>query len=727
MYFGSYILALATLAIALSAAGYLAVASGKENYALASRWFYYLGVGLVIAASAYLLGSFLNNRFEFAYISGYSSNDLSTNYKVTSFWAGQEGSFLLWALFGVLLGLWVKSKAKEQLGWVMFFYLMAQLFLFALLNISSPFKLNQVIPPDGSGLNPLLQNFWMQIHPPIVFLGYAATFVPFAFAMAALATNKYDSWGKLAFPWAIFSVCSLGAGIFLGGYWAYETLGWGGYWSWDPVENASLVPWLGSIALVHGMILERHKGTFRKTNLFLAITTFLMVIYGTFLTRSGVLADFSLHSFVDLGMTVYLAIFLIAFTVISYGLWIYRAKSIATVQSGKSALTIEFTVYLGMLFLILSAFLVLLGMSSPLITRLFGDPSAVDISFYVITNLPIAILIGVVLGLTGVINWQETSRKELLRKLLLPVIIALVMALIAIIYKIYNLWHLLFIFTSGFAFIANIISLVKRFKRRGWEVVYIDIIHVGLGLMLIGIIISSAYGVNEKTPIIKDEPKSILGFEIIYKGITDISEAKQQANLVIHHGDSHYEANPIFIWSKQGLVRNPYIKKFLLYDLYISPEEIKTVEDSTAGHTHILTKGQMAIVAGYNITFAKFETGAHGVGDMMSIGAQLDITDSLGNASVITPVYNVTDSGAVLEPAKLPGSNTNVFLLKINADNGVVMIGLTEANSPAEFESSEALIVNISRKPLINFVWLGALMIIIGAAISMQRRIRQVQ
>ena len=162
------------------------------------------------------------------------------------------------------------------------------------------------MPSDGQGLNPLLQNPWMTIHPPIMFLGYAATAVPFAFAMAALWERRYDEWTKASMPWALVTVVTLGCAILLGGYWAYVTLGWGGYWGWDPVENSSLVPWLASAALVHGMLLQRARGRFRKLNFSLAILAYVLVVYATFLTRSGVLADFSVHSFVDLGITGWL-------------------------------------------------------------------------------------------------------------------------------------------------------------------------------------------------------------------------------------------------------------------------------------------------------------------------------------------------------------------------------------------------------------------------------------
>ncbi|MCP4582877.1 MAG: cytochrome c biogenesis protein CcsA [candidate division Zixibacteria bacterium] len=728
MILGTYIMALATVAALLSTIGYFIVARGNKAYVIAARWSYYLMTILVIFATTYLISLFLNDRFEFSYVAGYSSSDLSTNFKITSLWAGQEGSFLLWALLGVLLGLWVKYKAKEQLGWVMFFYLFGQLFLFVLMNISSPFALNQVVPADGRGLNPLLQNYWMQIHPPIMFLGYAATFIPFAFAMAALATKQYDRWVKLTFPWAIFSVCTLGAGIFLGGYWAYETLGWGGFWGWDPVENASLVPWLGSIALMHGMIIERHRGAFKKTNLFMAITTFLMVIYGTFLTRSGVLADFSVHSFVDLGLNAYLAVFLVGFTVISYGMLIYRAKSIKSSEPDKSPVSREFMVYLGMLFVILSAFLVLLGTSSPLLTKLLGDPSAVDISFYTITNMPIGIILGLILGLSGIFTWKASGRSELLRKLPLPVIISLVLVIAALFFGVTNAVHLLFIFTSGFAFIANLILLIKRIRRQGIKRLQADLTHTGFAIMLLGIIISAGYSSSEKGTLESGIQKDIQGFGMTFQGTHNISKDREEVHLEISRGETVFQANPVFVWSQQGLVRSPYIKKYLLYDLYISPEEIKELSASDDVKALTLAMDKTEKLDEYNITFKEFDTGSHMQGGAMSIGAVLEIESPYGKTSTITPRYIVTGAEEPeFEPAGIPDTDLNLFLLKLNADEGMVMLGITEADNVNEFSARKALIVEVTRKPLINLVWLGLIMIIFGSAISAYWRITEVK
>ena len=235
------------------------------------------------------------------------SRSLSTGYLVSGLWAGQEGTYLLWALLSAAIGvaLAVSSGKPGRLGEssVMKFYVLAHTLLLVLLLAASPFKKLSFTPADGAGLNPLLQDPWMVIHPPIVFVGYALYAVPFALAMAALARDDYKVWVVQALPLMVAAWLFLGAGILIGAKWAYGTLGWGGYWGWDPVENASLVPWLTGGALMHTLIMQRERGKMVRTNVVLATVSFLLVMYATFLTRSGVLTDFSVHSFSDLGMT----------------------------------------------------------------------------------------------------------------------------------------------------------------------------------------------------------------------------------------------------------------------------------------------------------------------------------------------------------------------------------------------------------------------------------------
>jgi cytochrome c-type biogenesis protein CcmF len=301
----------------------------------------FIGFAATITVSSMLLmHAILNHEFVYSYIIRYSSRDLPLVYLISSFWAGQEGSFLLWVLLGAWLGIILMFRARELEPQVMLIYNLNNLFLMVLLIKQSPFQMVPLAPSDGNGLNMLLQDPWMAIHPPIVFLGYAAYTIPFAYAISALWRRDYDVWIKPGLPWAIFAFVTLGAGIIIGGYWSYKVLGWGGYWGWDPVENASLLPWLSGMALMHGMILQKTQKKLRKTNFALAAFSFVLVIYCTFLTRSGVLANFSVHSFTDLGITGWLVLFMAVFIAVSLWLMVTRAKDITrlcTIFPGSSA------------------------------------------------------------------------------------------------------------------------------------------------------------------------------------------------------------------------------------------------------------------------------------------------------------------------------------------------------------------------------------------------------
>nr|MBA3898661.1 cytochrome c biogenesis protein CcsA [Bacteroidota bacterium] len=287
----------------------------------------------IIGTMFYLL---LNHRFEYHYIWQHSSMALPFKYVLSCFWEGQEGSFLLWTFWHVVLGIILIRIAKTWEAPVMATFSLVQVFLASMLLGtyffgyklgSNPFQLLREHPDmiglpflqnpnylsmiDGRGLNPLLQNYWMTIHPPVLFLGFAATLVPFSYAIAGLWTKKYTEWLKPAIPWTFFGVMIFGTGILMGGAWAYESLTFGGFWAWDPVENASLVPWLTLLGAAHVMVIHKNKGTSLFTTFFLTLISFILVLYSTFLTRSGVLGDTSVHSFTDMGMSGQLLVYLL--------------------------------------------------------------------------------------------------------------------------------------------------------------------------------------------------------------------------------------------------------------------------------------------------------------------------------------------------------------------------------------------------------------------------------
>ena len=596
----------------LSMAGYFMVAVGYREFRLSARIGYYVLLAFVILALVDLFTLFVGDKFNYSYVASYSSRDLSLQwphfFKVSALWAGQQGTFLLWLVFGTLLGLWVRSKAKENEGWVMFFYILAQSFLLILTIVSDPFKQLDFMPADGQGLNPLLQNYWMQIHPPIVFLGFASGCIPFAFAMASLAANKYDNWVKQTMPWAIFSMVTLGLGIFLGGYWAYETLGWGGYWAWDPVENASFIPWMTGIALVHGMVIERARGSWRRTNLFLAITLFMLVVYGTFLTRSGVLADFSVHSFVDLGYNNLLWASILFLGVISYGLWIYRARKMSVPNAHNEVLTQEFSTFLSVALLLPFTLLVLIWTSYPLITtilskipvisRISPTPAAIQAENYNMAGLVFGVIFAIIIGFNALLDWKKTQPEVFKKKLIVPTITSIITGIIFVLIawpRIVEKWSsvdmpevtfkviigalLVFLFFASamFGLVSNLIFIFNRIKS---GIVYLGgyISHVGFSILLLGIILSSVFSISKKANIGMGESKAVLGYDIKFDGTGKISPKEEKTEFTVTQGQSTFSGHTLSKEMRRGndvqYARTPYIEKSLFSDFYLSLENL---------------------------------------------------------------------------------------------------------------------------------------------------------
>ena len=331
----------------------------------------------VFGVVAILFAIIYNHYFEYHYAWSHSSLNLATEYMIASFWEGQEGSFLIWSFWQAILGLVIIKTNKKWEAPVMTVFAAVQAFLASMiLGVvfgdvkigSSPFMLVRdvlqdyrfvidpnLVPEDGTGLNPLLQNYWMVIHPPVLFMGFATTLVPFSYAIAGLWVGKYKEWIRPALPWAIFSALTLGVGILMGGYWAYETLNFGGYWNWDPVENAVYVPWLILVAGIHTMITFKKSATALKSSIILVIATFILILYSTFLTRSGVLGSASVHSFTDLGLSGQLLCYLGFFTLVSIVFCLRAWKYIPSSDKEASTYSREFWIFIGALTLCLMA------------------------------------------------------------------------------------------------------------------------------------------------------------------------------------------------------------------------------------------------------------------------------------------------------------------------------------------------------------------------------------
>ena len=726
---GNSLLAVACLMAVVATLGYgLALFNRNSLISLAQRA-YYLFTAATILMSAYLLLQIVNHNFALQYVHSYSSQDLPLGFLISTFWAGQVGSFLLWLLLLAVIGLFLIRRREENQAAVMFFYLLVNCFFLSLLVVRSPFLLIPAhalaqfpggVPPDGQGLNPLLQNFWMVIHPPVIFLGFALLAVPFSHALAALARNYYDNWARNALRWSVIGSATLGAGIFLGAYWSYETLGWGGYWAWDPVENASLIPWVLSVALIHGLVIELKRGILRRTNLLLALSCFLLVIYGTFLTRSGVLADFSVHSFTDLGTSAYMILFMIFFLGLSIVLLIVRLRSAATGLNLKDKYSADSVVLIGVFVLLLFALLTLAGTSAPLITRLFGEPANVSISYYNSNSLPLAVLMAFLIGIAPLLLRWDKSRSVLLRRLLPVLLLSAVSVVVAVLLGVRQVSHLLLVFSAAFAVCTNLLLIFLTPGRIGLRSGGF-LAHIGVGLLIIGILASSLFSRTEKINLYSGAtPTETLGARISYQGMRgDINTRDNALLLEVENGGQHFTADPKYFIARenQGLMRKPYIKKYWLYDLYLSPQSQKTVGD---GDKLILAKGQESQIGDYRIKFLDFDLGSHDAGAGMRVGARLEIShDSLTER--ITPYLAFHSSDMTSDTEPLPGGRGAVRLLDVRADAGMISLQFTGIEGLAVVD---LLILEVAKKPLINLVWLGLVLICVGMFLSFLRRLK---
>lgn len=436
------------------------------------------------------------------------------------------------------------------------------------------------VPVNGNGLNPLLQNYWMVIHPPTLFLGFASTVVPFAYVIGGLITKRYTEWIRPSVPWLIFSVMILGIGIIMGGYWAYETLNFGGYWNWDPVENSSLVPWIAGIASLHALVAYRKSKAFLKLTMFLVVGTFLLILYSTFLTRSGILGETSVHAFTDLGMSGQLLFLMIVYVVWMIALFVSHWRMIPVARKTIATNSAEFVLFLGIFALIIVGIIITIATSIPVFNSILGTNFATirDGSFfYYRWTIWFTIALAIFSGLGQFMYWKRVEKKKLSQAVLRPYLLAILCSAVVIFSIVfftrwefgfddrYKDWQELadlsgnslkmgvryirlafFIFTdeillfsSLFMVFANmdvLISLLRK-KKKTRIVTGGSIAHIGFGLMLIGFLFSSGYdqviskNVNpnelaalpqdariDNVLLEKNRPRDILGYQVTYLG-----------------------------------------------------------------------------------------------------------------------------------------------------------------------------------------------------------------
>lgn len=741
---GTLIVYLSCAAAAISAYAYYRSRGAETRFLSLARNSYGIMTVGVVAASVLLMVHILRHQFEYDYVWAYSSKSLPLDLLITTFWAGQEGSFLLWALCGSIIGIILMSHTRRRgiEAETMTIFGIVQGFLLLLLIAKSPFQYVWsvhpdapvgMIPQDGRGLNPLLQNFWMIIHPPILFAGFAMMAVPFVFAMSALWRKAYMEWIPNALPWVIAGTIALGTGIMLGGYWAYGVLGWGGWWGWDPVENSSLIPWIIGIILIHTMVVQRKTGGLAKTNFFLGICTYVLVVYSTFLTRSGILGSASVHSFVDPGAIAYalLVLWIGASLLFGFGMLILRWKDLRKFSTRSPLFTRESLLAISAAVMGASAFVILFGTSRPLLSQGTLEPS-----FYDKTNLPIAIALGFLLALSLVVQWKEDSSRRILKNSAVSFLAAVAVVVVLVLSGLHDILMGVFAFTSLFAFFVNLIRLYTV-ARENVRFTGGAIAHIGLAILFLGIIGSGHYGEKKTASLTMNVPKEVLGHQLTFKGSSPMPDGKWKFTVNVVKDGSSFDLDPVMYQSdyNNSLMRNPDYATFLTRDFYIEPVSLEEVApSSSSGPATILQlkKGETKTVGDVSVTFVRFDMDHKGmdpasVADGMPIGVVLEVKRGTLSEQLIPVTFYKGAQSTQVKPARTKDGAISFELQGMNVDThakgSVIELKIDGLGGPAGASSkSELLVIEASVKPFMSLVWAGAFLMIAGLGISLSTK-----
>ena len=814
---GQLLLLSAFAASALSVAAYFAAARAKNTEPLWNA-LGRVGWGAVTltttAAFGLLLYLLFTKQYQYAYVYKHVSNDLGWYYTFSALWEGQEGSFLLWIVYTSFVGgallIW---SSREYEAPLMTVFGLCQAFLVSMIvglpvgpielgttpfsGLAEAFPEAPVfqsnpgyVPPDGQGLNELLKNYWMAIHPPVLFLGFAAMTVPFAYAVSALWKRRYTDWVRRALPWTLFAIAVLGLAIAMGGYWAYETLSFGGYWAWDPVENASLVPWIVGVAALHAMLIQKKSGRGHKAALLLSVLAYMFVVYESFLTRSGILGDVSVHSFVNLGLYNQLLIWMAVIALVGFGLFAWRYRELPTPEHESFALSREFLMFCGVVLLTATATVIIVGTSAPILGQIFRDqPSAVPAQFYDRWTLPLAIGIAFLAGLGQLFWWEKMTVERINRALRVPLALATTSTALVLLaapfvartirpgaggspssptadagllsglggtWSVYgqSLLLLLLTFMAFFALYANG-AVLWRVVRGNPRMAGGALSHIGFAVLLLGVVGSAGLedplqvrgSEGEKRDyfvLMKGEPRTVDGYRMRYED-TERTEAGRTAYRldVKAPGGETFTLKPVAYKSGEQWFQDPAIKTFFATDLFVSasPREMQSdleSEDEVQGAGGNPPGGQLTMAEGDSTTIGN---GAFA----------LEFTEF--NPQVSSP--RVSDSAKIAVAARMEVTNLQteetrrirpIYLVmqdrsqksvqsvikdwKLAVSFNGMNVDSGKAHlkiTGAEVPKQDWVVVQASVKPFINVFWLGVLILTGGFVVAMGRRVQDLR
>jgi len=704
---GQILLHLAWLAAALAIVGAWRWYRGDERGRRIAAIGTFGSAASLLWAFGLLLAAFLQSDFRYAPVAGYSDRSLSLLYRFSAVWAGAEGSFLLWAMLGAMLAIALLRLAPSSDPLALAIFQASQIGLLVILVIRTPFARLVPAPADGQGLNPLLQDPWMATHPPIVFLGYAAAAVPFALALSAAWRGDRTSWIAPALRWTLVTVLTLGIGILLGAFWAYEVLGWGGYWGWDPVENSSLIPWILAVALLHGLVVQRQIGALARANLSMALATFALVLYATFLTRSGVLATVSVHSFPESGAFVPLLLLLLAALLAPMVALARRWRSLA---GGPLSWTLDLGTVLsvGAALLALSAGVILLGTSWPLVTLAFGKTVALKPEFYNGTNLPIYVAITALLVAAPLLGWKAIPFRRLALVSIAPAATGIAAVAWALGAGISAPLHLALTFFSG-AVVGSCLVRAARVVTVSPLQIGAPVAHVGMALLLLGVLVSSIREQRQEIRLPLGESATAFGQELRFEG-KDVAVAdRDRLRVVVDPAGAAVRADVELVPTKGGQTQHkPAIVRRWRGDLYLSPIGVERTD--RLARQLSLRKGETAQVEGTSLTFERFRVGDHS--DGMTVAAVLRLADG----TPLEPSLQMSAGSQESHPVSVEATGLQVALVGMNVNSQQVVLELVPPGAP------QALLLEASWKPGMNLVWGGALLLVAGSLVAWTRR-----
>ena len=561
-----------TLLLTLAAGLWAAVASvvgvrqRRPEMVASARNALLVTAGLSTLSVVLLFILLFTKNFQVRYVYEHVSTYLKPAYVLAAFWAGLEGSQLLWLWMLALITAVVVWRSptwdRELRPWVMAFLAITEAFFaFLLISFTNPFELLPAVPVEGVSLNPLLQNFWMIIHPPIVFAAYALWTVPAAYAVAALITGRLDAtWLRGTRRWMLAAWASLGIGILVGAWWAYLELGWGGYWGWDPVENSSLIPWLVGTAFVHSAIIQQRRDMFRAWNVLLAVVTFTLTVFATFVTRSGLIQ--SVHAFAESPIGWYYLGYILLTLALTVGLVLGRRRELKGEGEVGDLLSKEFAFLLTNLLFLGSAAAVLLGTLLPTLTEMLrGVASTLNAENYNRFMGPLGLALVVLIGVCPVIEWRKISAERLMKNLWVQIVVAMVTALLLFFLGVHEWWAVLSFAVTAFVGVTIVLQLaqgiVARMRAAGENVLVAagravsnnrrryggQIIHFSILLIVMGITGSQAYQTEVQVALATGESVEVNGYTLTYREFTyrQIEESGNkslnQAVVDVYRGD----------------------------------------------------------------------------------------------------------------------------------------------------------------------------------------------